>query len=140
MAPEVGGGPYAIAAVSYYISHMKMNPEPGVGAGDDLEHGAQLYKDNCVRCHGDQGQGDNEKFYPRIRASIANICCASSSGSKEGKRRNQSGYGEADQRLHRAGHRRRCSTCAVEAGRGDARPGRLHQSGFRLIGNDHFMR
>lgn len=88
VAPEVGGGPYAIAAVAYYIQQLKMNPEPGVGAGDDLEHGAQLYKDNCVRCHGEQGEGNNEKYFPRIQGQHYEYLLRQYVWIKEGKRRN----------------------------------------------------
>ncbi len=66
-APEVGGGAYAIAAVARYIERMPMNPNPGVGPGDDLENGAKLYKDNCVSCHGENGEGKKEKFFPKIQ-------------------------------------------------------------------------
>jgi len=43
-----------------------MNPENGVGPGTDLANGEKLFKDNCVRCHGANGEGDEEKYYPRI--------------------------------------------------------------------------
>ncbi|MCW8916956.1 MAG: c-type cytochrome, partial [Magnetovibrio sp.] len=47
--PESIGGAQSIADVADYIATLPMNPEPGVGPGTDLEHGAKLYKDNCVR-------------------------------------------------------------------------------------------
>jgi len=64
--PQEIGGAQSIADVAAYISALPMNPEPGYGAGDNLELGAQLYADNCVKCHGETGEGDNDKFYPRI--------------------------------------------------------------------------
>ena len=70
--PSEIGGSQSIADVAEYISNLPMNPNNGVGAGDDLEHGAQLYKDNCVRCHGENGEGDNDKFYPRIHGQHYN--------------------------------------------------------------------
>lgn len=88
VAPEVGGGSYAIAAVAYYISTLVMNPEPGVGAGDDLEHGAQLYKDNCVRCHGENGEGNDDKYYPRIHGQHYEYLLRQYNWIKQGKRRN----------------------------------------------------
>jgi len=87
-APEVGGGPYAIAAVAEYISHLPMNPENGVGAGDDLEHGAKLFKENCVRCHGDRGQGNKEKFYPRIQGQHYKYLLRQFEWIRDKKRRN----------------------------------------------------
>jgi cytochrome c553 len=87
-APEVGGGPYAIAAVAEYISHIPMNPEPGVGAGDNLEHGAKLFKENCVRCHGNNGEGHKEKFFPRIQGQHYNYLLRQFEWIRDGKRRN----------------------------------------------------
>ncbi len=82
------GGAQSIADVAAYIQTLKMNPEPGLGAGDDLEHGAQLYKDNCVRCHGENGEGDNDKFYPRIQGQHYEYLLRQYVWIKEGKRRN----------------------------------------------------
>ncbi|PCD77174.1 c-type cytochrome [Pseudothioclava arenosa] len=86
--PSEIGGSQSIADVAEYISNLPMNPNPGLGAGDDLEHGAQLYKDNCVRCHGENGEGDNEKFYPRIHGQHYNYLVRQYQWIKEGKRRN----------------------------------------------------
>ncbi|MDF1618926.1 c-type cytochrome [Pseudothioclava nitratireducens] len=86
--PSEIGGSQSIADVAEYISNLPMNPNNGVGAGDDLEHGAQLYKDNCVRCHGENGEGDNDKFYPRIHGQHYNYLVRQYQWIKEGKRRN----------------------------------------------------
>ena len=51
--PDQIGGPQALADVVAYTAKLPMTPANGVGPGDDLEHGKQLYKDNCVRCHAD---------------------------------------------------------------------------------------
>ena len=56
-----------VADVTAYISTLPMNPENGVGPGTDLALGEQLYKDNCVRCHGEKGEGKGAEFYPRIQ-------------------------------------------------------------------------
>jgi cytochrome c553 len=86
--PSEIGGPQAIADVAEYISKLPMNPENGMGAGDDLEHGEALYKENCVRCHGEEGWGDNEKFYPMIAGQHYNYLVRQYQWIKEGKRRN----------------------------------------------------
>ncbi len=87
-APEVGGGPYAIAAVAEYIASIPMNPDPNVGPGIDLEHGAKLYKENCVRCHGENGEGAKEKFFPRIQAQHYTYLLRQFEWIRDGKRRN----------------------------------------------------
>ena len=86
--PKSIGGPQSIADVAAYISKLPMNPEPGYGPGDNLEHGAKLYKDNCVRCHGDNGQGIPDKFYPRIQAQHYNYLVRQFEWIRDGKRRN----------------------------------------------------
>jgi cytochrome c553 len=86
--PSEIGGPQAIADVAEYISTLKMNPEPGKGEGKDLDLGAKLYKDNCVRCHGEKGEGNAEKFYPRIEAQHYQYLLRQYQWIKEGKRRN----------------------------------------------------
>jgi cytochrome c553 len=86
--PSQIGGPQAIADVAAYMQKLKMNPDPGHGEGKDLELGKKLYADNCVRCHGADGAGDKEKFYPRIQAQHYNYLLRQYQWIKEGKRRN----------------------------------------------------
>lgn len=87
-APEVGGGPYAIAAVARYMQNIPMNPANGVGAGDDLELGAKLYKDNCVKCHGANGEGKRDKYYPLIQGQHYKYLLRQFEWIRDGKRRN----------------------------------------------------
>ncbi len=86
--PSEIGGTQAIADVSEYIAGLKMNPDNGIGKGDDLELGKKLYADNCVRCHGPNGEGDAAKFYPRIQAQHYEYLVRQYRWIKEGKRRN----------------------------------------------------
>jgi cytochrome c553 len=86
--PQEIGGPQSLADVVAYIQTLPMNPNNGVGAGDDLEHGKKLYEDNCVRCHGANGEGDNEKFYPRIHGQHYKYMLRQFEWIRDGKRRN----------------------------------------------------
>lgn len=65
--PEVIGDAQSLVDLASYISELPMTPANGVGPGRDLEHGQELYMDKCIGCHGDEGEGNNEKFYPRIQ-------------------------------------------------------------------------
>ena len=86
--PKAIGGAQAIADVSAYIQKLPMNPEPGVGDGKDLALGEKLYKENCVRCHGDNGQGIPEKYYPRIQGQHYKYLVRQFEWIRDGKRRN----------------------------------------------------
>jgi len=86
--PSQIGGPQAVADVAAYIQRLKMNGNPGMGDGKDLDLGKKLYADNCVRCHGDKGQGDNDKFFPRIQGQHYAYLLRQYESIKGGKRRN----------------------------------------------------
>ncbi len=86
--PSEIGGAQAIADVAAYIEQLPMNPYPGVGPGDRLDLGEKLYKENCVRCHGENGEGDNDKYYPKIQGQHYEYLVRQFAWIKEGKRRN----------------------------------------------------
>lgn len=86
--PSQIGGAQALADVAGYIQTLKMSPDNGKGDGKDLELGKKLYADNCTRCHGAGGEGDNEKFYPRIEAQHYKYLLRQFEWIKAGKRRN----------------------------------------------------
>jgi cytochrome c553 len=82
------GGAQALADVTAYIATLPMNPKNGVGEGNDLKHGEKLYKENCVKCHGEKGEGNAEKFYPRIQAQHYKYMLRQFEWIRDGKRRN----------------------------------------------------
>lgn len=86
--PESIGDAQALADVVAYIETIPMNPNNGKGDGTDLAHGEKLFKDNCVKCHGDKGQGDNVKFYPRIQGQHYKYMLRQFEWIRDGKRRN----------------------------------------------------
>ena len=65
-SPQLLGGAQEISDVAAYISQLPMSPRNGVGRGNDLALGEQLYKDNCTECHGELGEGDAEEHIPLI--------------------------------------------------------------------------
>jgi cytochrome c553 len=86
--PSEIGGTQSISDVSEYIARMKMSPRNGLGPGTDLELGKKLYAENCVKCHGETGAGDETKFYPRIQGQHYEYLLRQYRWIKEGKRRN----------------------------------------------------
>ncbi len=87
--PESIGDEQSIADVAEYIQRLKMNPDNGKGpATADLVKGKKLYTDNCVKCHGDIGQGDAEKYYPRLAGQHYKYMLRQFEWIRDGKRRN----------------------------------------------------
>ncbi len=82
------GGVQAMADVTDYIAKLPMNPSNGVGPGTDLERGKKLYADNCVRCHGENGEGNAEKYYPLIQGQHYLYMLRQFEWIRDGKRRN----------------------------------------------------
>ncbi len=86
--PASIGGIQAIADVTAYIATLPANPSPGQGNGLQLEQGKQLYQKNCASCHGSQGEGDNELFFPRLQGQHYAYLLRHMKWIRDGYRRN----------------------------------------------------
>jgi cytochrome c553 len=64
--PRILGGPQNIADVAAYVAELPMNPRNGVGPGSDLTLGQQVYHEQCAKCHGAGGEGNEEEHIPLI--------------------------------------------------------------------------
>lgn len=62
-------GDQAIVDVAAYIETLKTDPEPEVGEADDemLKTAEVTYAEKCASCHGANGEGKAEKFYPLLQ-------------------------------------------------------------------------
>lgn len=85
---EAIGGAQAVADVAGYIDTLEISVENGKGPGKDLELGERLYRENCARCHGEAGEGDDERYMPRIQAQHYNYLVRQFEWIRDGKRRN----------------------------------------------------
>ncbi|MCW9013741.1 MAG: c-type cytochrome [Gammaproteobacteria bacterium] len=65
--PESIGGVQAIADVTAYIASMDQDPTPGMGNSQQLELGKTIYRQRCMQCHGDNAQGNNDAYFPRLK-------------------------------------------------------------------------
>lgn len=82
------GGPQNIADVTAYISSLPPSTNNQHGDGRDLELGKALYTKNCSKCHGDNGEGDAENFYPKLANQHYEYMLRQFIWIKDGKRRN----------------------------------------------------
>jgi cytochrome c553 len=77
-----------LADVSAYIQTLPIPTDNGKGPGTSLEEGQELYKRDCVKCHGDKGQGNEEKFYPVLAGQHYKYLLRQIGEIAEKKRRN----------------------------------------------------
>ena len=82
--------PQELADVAAYIQTLCIPADHGKGSGDAklLAEGADLYKKECVTCHGDNGQGDAKKFYPVLAGQHYKYLLRQVTEIRDGKRRN----------------------------------------------------
>jgi cytochrome c553 len=55
-----------LADVASYISDLKPAQTPGVGDGEFVAHGAQVYARACASCHGTAAEGSDRRAFPRL--------------------------------------------------------------------------
>lgn len=65
--PKSIGGAQAIADVTAYIASMDESSATGVGNGKQLVLGKAIFQKRCMVCHGDNAQGNNDAFFPKLR-------------------------------------------------------------------------
>ncbi len=86
--PDILPNAQAIADVAGYISQLPMTPFNGKGHSMDLKRGEQLYKDNCVDCHGKRGEGSEKDHIPLIQGQHYNYLYRQFRWIQIGRRRN----------------------------------------------------
>lgn len=85
---SVMGGPQAISDVAAYIDTLPMDPMPGTGRGINEERAEKLFYRKCAECHGADGSGDAERFFPRIHGQHYEYLLRQIKWIRNGKRRN----------------------------------------------------
>jgi len=84
--------PQELADVSAYIQSLCIPTDHGKYEGADatmqIAAGKDLYEKECKECHGANGQGDKEKFYPVIAGQHYKYLLRQMTDIRDGKRRN----------------------------------------------------
>ena len=86
--PASIGGAQSIADVTAYIASLPVSAEPGVGDGKQLEVGKAVYAKHCKQCHGASGEGDNDAFFPKLKAQHYAYLLRQLKWIKQGYRKN----------------------------------------------------
>jgi cytochrome c553 len=81
-------GVQKIVDIAAYVSRLPMSPDVTHGNGRHLEEGEQLYRDLCVKCHGEHGEGIADKYYPRIQGQNYRYLLRQMRWIQQNKRRN----------------------------------------------------
>ncbi|MBI4755842.1 MAG: c-type cytochrome [Betaproteobacteria bacterium] len=84
--------PQALANASAYINSLCIPADhgkyEGADAGKQVADGKVMYEKECVECHGKNGEGDKEKFYPVIAGQHYKYLLRQMTEIRDGKRRN----------------------------------------------------
>ena len=80
--------PQEIADIALYLQQLPSPDGIGLGPGDSLEQGKQIYQSQCATCHGEQGEGDSEQFYPRVAGQHYAYLLREARMIRDGQRRN----------------------------------------------------
>lgn len=60
--------PQAFADIASYLQALPIKGTLGKGPGSDAARGKEFYAKDCARCHGGNGEGRAEMFYPMVAA------------------------------------------------------------------------
>jgi cytochrome c553 len=80
--------PQELADIAAYIRTLKIPHDNGKGAGTNLKRGEELYRSDCVECHGRNGEGSERKFYPVLAGQHYTYLLRQALEIRDGKRRN----------------------------------------------------
>ncbi|MDR1854978.1 MAG: c-type cytochrome [Azoarcus sp.] len=84
--------PQELADASAYIQSLCIPADHGTYEGVDaavqIAKGKTLYEKQCLECHGKNGEGDRDKFYPVIAGQHYKYLLRQMTEIRDGKRRN----------------------------------------------------
>lgn len=77
-----------VADIAVYLQNMKIPRDNGKGPGTHLARGKELYLKDCQICHGDNGEGNADKFYPVVAGQHYPYMLREIRDIRKGQRRN----------------------------------------------------
>ena len=77
-----------IPDVAAYLNNLPVPTSNRKGDGNNLERGKTLYQRDCSNCHGNAGEGDGKKFYPKMASQHYPYLYRESLNIRDGQRRN----------------------------------------------------
>jgi cytochrome c553 len=80
--------PQEIADIAAYVRTLPVPAQNGWGPGKALAEGKRVYEENCVGCHGVNGEGNAEAFFPVLASQHYRYLLRQIIDIREGTRRN----------------------------------------------------
>lgn len=77
-----------VADIAVFLESLPSTNENGKGPGKDLERGKVLYDRDCKSCHGRNGEGNPQRFYPVVAGQHYVFLLREVRDIRDGKRRN----------------------------------------------------
>ncbi len=85
---DVIGGAQGLEDIAEYISQLPKTKSVGQGDGLQLNKGEKLFAEKCIACHGSEGQGNAESFFPRIQGQHYAYLLRQLQWIRDGRRKN----------------------------------------------------
>jgi cytochrome c553 len=77
-----------IADIAAFLQQLPVPADQGQGSGNDLALAGKRYEKDCASCHGAQGEGKADQFYPRLSGQHYRYLLRENRLIRDGTRRN----------------------------------------------------
>jgi len=77
-----------IADIATYVSALEWKSAGGIGDGEFVAHGQEVYLQRCKSCHGTAGDGDAQRLVPRLAGQHYGYLLREMHDAVEGRRPN----------------------------------------------------
>jgi cytochrome c553 len=74
--------------IAAYLEQLPMPPDNGRGPGEQLDRGSKLYAADCATCHGANGEGRADRYFPRLSGQHYRYLLREGRMIRDGTRRN----------------------------------------------------